>query len=1401
MADTLINTDVDPQNTTTKSSISSDIFTGEGSDVAPFSINKVILTPEIMNTARELFPAAKAKAMDEGNSDFPKDAAGFLAEDLVDTMRVDFADRLKEDPNFITIKGLRDGTAGILDLISIYAGKSPKERMLTNDDIAKIFSNAEDAPFARGFFGEFAKTVPALLAGAETTAITAKSLFSIPPKAKTPFGLSAEFLGKTGLSVLAGIPVGFAFYTAGDQIEENMLGPDPVIVPGQRASYEALRTGGGGAASILFPFALARYGIDSGARSILNNLYKNEKGPLGVRIQAALDEMLTSSGQLATRSKTGAAVTVATEAAGAFGSSIGALLAEEGDASTGGRLLSEFIGGNIGALTVFKALPKAMTSYQAAGGVEGMSTSLGNKRVDKMIEKLSNLYDTSATPEAYEAMLDSLTSPAFRAELKEAFPDVDFSVAQTSGDPFLMALEAARSSKSDKFSAKRQLSTDKAFEATNLFIQALTSEGSERALNAAAELRKSLFDEVLQNNLRVPLNNLLRAAERLRKQPGASDANAFATEFNLQAELDDFKLLGSVNDKPLSETELSEKMFGVLENQVFNIMKNQEEALYKAAGARNYVIFEPQTGSAPEFLDVWDSVSFKNAGSQKQFELAAPEITSFIKETRRRLGLKTDVEDGTDELLSLKDLQSEVDQTTDILSKYVPVEGKTDFGDYEISSFDYQNYNIDLEFNKDSFKERNIPLGRQADLFESMAKETLSLSTRLGDGASRTPEVAREARQAYANVLLAEARLARAQETANPFLSEVDDGNLAPITAAEISEIRSRALALARSFSGGLTPEKADYGRRLGIFANSLRLSLVNSEKGASPAFLNASAFTKAKHDVVSRMVNGKVDATTASGANFVDPEVTLQVYMKGNPSVTLLRTRQLQALAKFVDTEAGVSDGTDSVFTTISNIQESYLRKTEIEKTIKTVFNPTTNENEISVDAAALQKWKDNNPELLELFPQLKLDTVDAITFQRSVEFTRARAKKLSKKSEVQKMLGGLLNGRSPTVAIGEAFDAKYPTEAFKRLFSLRTKASDLIRGQQGLSSKVKESTLTLGSRAQRIQKAGLPLEDINEGFRTALMQEALMRAGKESGKASFDPKTFYTYLFKPMKDSKVSVADLALKNGVFDEGQFKRLKFMSTQLVRMQAADAAGKLNNPNFVDEAGAMVDFYLGIIGSAAGSSAYTTIRSLLPGSGGSNPGQLRASSSGVRLMQQVFQNIPAMQGLDTLDEMLFDPVLVSKMFRKPASVDDANRQRTTVAEYLADIFFKKAGVEMLPYVARETFEDTDNTRDAPYVGFPGLPENAEKNRRQYIDRIQRNLPPNDQQGSLAPVQSPSPVGTPTTQASAVPLSSAPVNRERYAALFPNDSISSMMQQTPAQQPVQFAARGGIASLMR
>ena len=160
----------------------------------------------------------------------------------------------------------------------------------------------------------------------------------------------------------------------------------------------------------------------------------------------------------------------------------------------------------------------------------------------------------------------------------------------------------------------------------------------------------------------------------------------------------------------------------------------------------------------------------------------------------------------------------------------------------------------------------------------------------------------------------------------------------------------------------------------------------------------------------------------------------------------------------------------------------------------------------------------------------------------------------------------------------------------------------------------------------------------------------------------------------------------------------------------------------------------------------------------------------------------------------LDEVFMDAELVSKLLRKPQNPQDAERARISFAESLKEMLFTK-GTEMIPFVGREAFEEDDNTTNAPYLGAPGLPESERRNRQKYIDRIQRNLPSNDQQGAVAPaprppVQRPSPVGPPTTQASAVPspapdtapVNTGPVDRTRYAALFPNDMASGMIRQS-------------------
>jgi len=1210
----------------------------------PLQLKKVILTPEMMNDARKLYPEARQRVMDAGGTNFPRNAGEFLARDLVDTFRYDFKDRVADSPDYLTYEGLKNGTASILDEIPAYRGKSPKERTLTDDDIAKIFSNAEDAPLARAFFGEFAKTLPAIAGAMEASSVA----FLANP---VPF-IPVKVVG----SLLAGATTGYALYTAADDIEEAIMGPDPVVVDGQRAAFEAYRTLGGGSANILFPFLLGRYAINSGAQTVLDSVYQNSKGPINLRLQAALDKMLTDTGKFARSGRTQAGVTAAAETAGGVGSALGAFYAESNEAGMGGRLAAEFVGGNLGAITLLKAIPKVMMTYDQAGGVAGMASQVGDAKQRAWFDKINDLYGRFGTSEQYDELVENLTSPAVLDELAEAFPGVNFTVGQQSGDPLMMALEAGQLTPAGKLDEARTVASRKASEFTVNFIKALQEEGSEQSVNQAAVLRSALFEERLEHNIQVPLEKLLASINRLKLLPGQEGA--------------------------LSETELSEKMFDIISNQVFKGATNKSKILYAAAGARNFPIYEPEAEDIPLFLQVWDDISFENPGVQKEFERAVPEITRFIQDSRAKLGLST---------------------------------------------------------------------------------------TRAAEEVVETAEDAA--------------------------LQAVDTDNLAPVTAAEMDEIRSRALALARGFRSGLTPDKADYGGKLGEFANAIRIGLYEAEDGAPEAYRTAVAFTRAKHDVVSRLVgNNKLPAKQKSGARMVDPEVLLQDYMRGNPSVTLLRTRNLQRLAVFADKEglpafADTDDslpftepqgsfdfeteGVDSVFTTVSNLAESYLRKTDVQQTYKQVYNQKTGKLGYVVDDAKLQQWVNDNPELMEIFPQLKMDAQNAVTFQRSLEFAQHRRPRLQKLKKQQTQLGQLMNGNSPTTVIGEAFDSPNAAQSLRRVFSLITKAKDFGSRVNPPSGIFKDAMV---KSRQRIDQVDLSEADIKAGIRTAMMQQGLMRAGGEAG--TFDPKTFFSFMFQPKKGMEnTNLAELALKNGVFNQGQFDRLKFMSTQMLRMQAADKAGRLTDPKFAQEAGATLDFYYGITGSALGTGAYQAVQDV---TGLNNStGALAAASAGRRFVVNIFQNVPAMQNLDVLEQLFTMPEMAGKLLKRPTNAAEANRQSGKLATFLKDTLFKR-GTEMLPFVMREAYEEDDNTSyDAMYLGSPGIPESATSNEKQYIERV-KDL--SSQESSLQPL--PRRDLPPSTQTAAP-------RGVQTASVDPSV--------VAAQRPQSIASSGGISSI--
>ena len=444
-------------------------------------INPVILTPEVVDEFRLNFA----------------DPSEALARDIVETMKVDYADQIAEDPNFLTYEGLVSGTAPFLDFLPSTKGKSAKERQYSADQQIVLFSNAQPATFMRPFLSEFAKSVPATEAMALTARATGPRII---PAATAygatfgPVGAGVGFVGGTlttgALSLLAGGGV----YLLGDEIEEQVMGPDAVITPGQRAEYEAYRTLGGGAGAIRFPWLLSTESNLAG-KMMLKNIANEAAESRAMKLASGLDNIITSTGKAAARNPvlTGVGEGIATA-----GSGFGAYQAEQMDpGGTGTRLAGELIGGASLYATFAKALPRILGS-EVTEDIGGVAVNSSQR---KLFENINKLYEDYGTTEQYNELIKNLTSPEMTKQLEEAFPGVDFTAAQRGGDPLIMGVEAVKATGEVGLDSARKQAERQSYEFINKFIKGLISEGDPANLQKAAILRRSLFDDTLRTGL------------------------------------------------------------------------------------------------------------------------------------------------------------------------------------------------------------------------------------------------------------------------------------------------------------------------------------------------------------------------------------------------------------------------------------------------------------------------------------------------------------------------------------------------------------------------------------------------------------------------------------------------------------------------------------------------------------------------------------------------------------------------------------------------------------------------------------------------------------------------------------------------------------------------------------
>ena len=1255
---------------------------------------------------------AEAAKGEKGNA--PRE----LAIDLVRVFSAsDFKEEIEQDPNFLSYELLRSGKAKILDFIPAYAGKKPVDRQLTDQDINILFSNVKEADFARPFFTELAKSAPATYAGVKTAGIVGSKLIpaaAVSPAA--PIAVPAAFLA-TGAASLASAGI---TYFAGEKIEDAFLGPKDPISPTSKAAHEAYRTLGAFTGSIFAPW-MFKDTVDLGYNAAVSKLAEGASPAFQTRMLKVFEDMISGTGTLAKKSPKALAGAELTSGAGA---SLGAYYSEEMfPGSVAPRLFMEFLGANTFYSTFLRVVPNALKNLQKTD----VTGAIVDKSQEKLFTKINETFDLYGTKDGYNQLIKNLTDETFIKELEDAFPGVKFTAAQQSGDPLIMAIESVKAKQNQKLDATRKQNATKAEAFLLGLTKALEDKGDDQSLKAAAEIRESMFQNTLQMSYEEKLENFLKAAEKLKAQPGQKE--------------------------PRSKADISVQMFSLLEDTL-NSVKKKESDLWDKVGS--VPLIQPigpnaKSDDLPNFLKTWNKILPKDAAVREDFTKKVKVLTDFIANAREDLGLKPLVNFTKEEQKTINKFQqiaenfqiklagfNEEDTLKQALreSKDLDDDAKVDF---------FRNYGERvLGF---------IPGSKDPELTPSSAGERMLLS----------------ALNAYGD--LSASKVTATQRARTRAQTPLVDSQA--ISAARLVEIRSTALSLARGFAAD--PSTAHLAKRVGKFAEALLDDL--DVDGFGDAYNTARAFSRAKNDVYTRAILGKAFRKDKAGGEVLPAEVTFELFVKRNPSLTLNRLRQLNTLSEFLDeqdikvsetlrrdTDFVQMDDDEPIFTTMNKLTDNFLRRME-ETVGREVFDPETGTMTLVLDANKLEKFKKDNAQVLEQLPGLIIDLDNVVSAKNTLESFKFGRKKVLEEHRKQTLLSSLLNGASPTVALAEAVNGSNPVKSLNQFFTLSTAPKETAQ-KVGIRLPQFRPFDAAGRKAKNVADAGLNLDDINDGFKRAIIQHALMKSG---GEGDFNVESFAKALYGPLKkDPNYSLMDIAKTYDVFSKTEFDRIRLMTSQLLKIRAAEKAGNINDPDFIEKAGPLLGFYFGVGGSALGTKTYNT---LLGGGGG--PGSIKAASIGANAVTDFLLKIPQVKNLEKISTIFLDPKMVAQLLKKPKTERDKKRVTDTIIENLSKTFGNIAR-QGIPISVPKVGEAVTPEGDAERERFLLKQRQLEEMKKKGAPMIPPREGPINQ--NTAPVnQNQIPSGQTGTTASISPtVQNQKVDRRRFAALFPEDA---------------------------
>ena len=570
------------------------------------------------------------------------------------------------------------------------------------------------------------------------------------------------------------------------------------------------------------------------------------------------------------------------------------------------------------------------------------------------------------------------------------------------------------------------------------------------------------------------------------------------------------------------------------------------------------------------------------------------------------------------------------------------------------------------------------------------------------------------------------------------------DGAESFLTVEEARTMYSRALVIGKNLTAAKDPNTA---RIAFMFANAIRKDLDLMPAGQNQALDVARSYSKALNDVFNRSFAGKLFDKTKKGEFSIAPELLADQLLNVSNDATYLRVKSVHEIGEFGETyNLYDKDTGDRInVATIRGVTESILRNA---KKVKGMFDLNTG----AINEKVFNKFMEENKDLLNMFPSLKRDLqrADIRNFILSGRETQNKTREKILKSQISYMdlttakaaknEDGVLIPKSGTENPVSAVAGALANANKQKLKSLNNLLEPIINNPAKLTEDQKRDAL--------------------KGLKVSILEHGLIKAGGDS--ESFNARTLYDHLFRKIPGTHdITLSRWMVQNNVATEKEVGHYKKVLEELTKLESLDASNNLDS--VIEQAGPILDLYLRITGSFLGTQ---TQKAIFGQQGGNS---LIASAAGSKFVRTMFDKIPENFKMDVMSELLENPEMLALLMTKRKNAPDQRRVEEVVSNLFKELGF--IPMKRVPAIVVKEEDLAPKERD----------DTEEK-----IDTIDTSAVVPEPR--VSPVQTTNPLLISQNLPQAQPAAaSGPVDRTKYAALFPNDMASSMI-------------KGGIGGLM-